>query len=154
MEFYQDFLKIEKSKFRIVLGILFVILSIFWIVIKIKKNENIDTFGWIYFGSFSLSGILNIVEGTGISSSKLFGKSFILVNDEKLSIKPSVFSKEQQFSWDEINTINYKINKLIFTKKSNNFFTLQLSKLDYSSMIEIKKIIDEIAKKKGIKIIQ
>ena len=151
MEFYKDLVIAEKSKFRIITGIVYIIISVAWITIKIKEGYTIRPFDWIYSGFFSLSGVLKIIGGTGVLYS-IFGKPFIFVDNNKISIKPRVFSKEEQISWNEISNIDHKVNRFIFNTRTNNSITLQLSKLDYSSNIEIKNIISEISKKKGIKI--
>ncbi|UBM61332.1 hypothetical protein LA303_07830 [Candidatus Sulfidibacterium hydrothermale] len=151
MEFYKDLLKIEKSKFKIVLGIVAVIISITWFIARIKQNGNLNTFDWIYGIFFGLQGILNIMEGYGISSSRIFGKAFISIDDEKIQIKTHVFSKTQILYWKEIKAINYKTNFFVFTSKNNISTNLKLSEFDYLSIKEIKKTIREIAKKNDIK---
>lgn len=121
MEIYKDLLKIEKSKARTIHGFVALIISISWIAIKIVFNENTNTFDTIFGISaalfFALTGIVNITEGFGISSSRLFGKAFILINNEKISIKSSVFVKEKTIHWNKIKTINYRVNHFLFILK-------------------------------------
>ncbi len=152
MEFYKDFLRIEKSKFKIILGILGILISIIWVIIKCRQNENLTLFDWIYIVFLGLSGVLNIIEGSGVLSSRLFGRAFIFINNDKISIKKSPFSKTDIIYWNEIGAINYKVNCFIFTSKNNFSMNLKLSKLDYSSIRKIKDMISEIAIKKNIDI--
>ncbi|MCF6172940.1 MAG: hypothetical protein L3J44_04060 [Campylobacteraceae bacterium] len=74
------------------------------------------------------------------------------IEDEKISIKKSPFSKTDIIYWNEIGAINYKVNCFIFTSKNNFSMNLKLSKLDYSSIRKIKNMISEIAIKKNIDI--
>ncbi len=152
MEINEDLLKIEKSKFKIILGILFLIIAIAWIIIKIFEHENIGTFDWIYSGIFSLNGILNIIEGIGVSSSRLFGKAYILINDENILIKKNIFDKEKKVFWNEILSIRKMSNNFVFETDNEKSLTINMSKFHYSLVRKINDTVDNIAKGKNIKI--
>lgn len=152
MELNRDLLKKEKkSIFRIVIGILFLLFSGIWIAGKIIDNETIRVFDWFYTGIFALNGIFHAIEGFGYSLLKFFGKAFIIINDELISIKREIMVKEQTIYWKDIKSIDYKLNKFLLKKNDDSILTLDLTKIDYSLKNEIKEIIDHIANIKNLK---
>jgi len=153
MELKRDLLVIEKKSItRIVFGILFFAISIVWIIDKKVTGQIISSFDWLLFVIFLLNGIVHTVEGFGFSLARLFGKAFILIDNEKIGIKKEVLSKEQNISWTDIKAISYKPIRFKVVKNDNTSFTFNLSKLDYSLIKEIKSTINEIAKEKGLHI--
>ena len=152
MEIYKDFLRIEKSKLRIVFGVLMIIFSIIIIPVKEVASEELSFLDWGLVVVFALNGILHITEGIGFSSNKLFGKAFILINNEKITIKTNVFAKEKTIYWSEIKTISYKINNYSFVTKNEKLLTLNLSKLDYFLVKNIKESVNVLAKKNKLEI--
>jgi len=151
MELKKDLLKKEKkSVFRIILGILFFVISIFWIADRIMDNLIIQPFDWLYTGIFALNGIVHTIEGFGFSIARLFGKAFVLIDSERISIKLGIIDKEQNVYWKDIKAIDYKLNKFRVENIDNTNKTLDLSKLDYVLKKEIKEIIACIAKDKNI----
>ena len=151
MEFKKDLLKKErKSVFRVILGILFFVISIIWIAVRINDNQIIRPFDWLYTGIFALNGIVHTIEGFGFSIASLFGKAFVLIDSERISIKPGIIDKEQNVYWKDVKTIDYKLNKFRFENIDNTNKTLDLSKLDYELKNKIKENIAGIAKDKNV----
>lgn len=151
MEFKKDLLgNQEKSYFRLILGAVLLIISILLIVLKSCNNEEITLFDWIYFGLFAMNGIGQIVSGFGYRIEKLFGKAFILINEDKISLKMKVVGKEQTVLWSEIKTINYNVNKLHIQKTDNTTLTFSFSEIEYALKNEIKECIKCIADDKHI----
>ena len=149
-DFKKDLLdKKGKSTFRIVTGILFLVLSITWVIIRIVYNQIIRPFDWLYFGLFALNGVMHLYEGFGFSIAGLFGKAYVSIDDKLISIKPGITKKEQNIYWKDIKTIDYKTNKYIVKNTDNTAITLDMSIFDYVLKNEIKGIIDSIAKRKN-----
>lgn len=147
MELKKDLLKKDKkSVFRIILGILFVAISIIWIADKITSDSIIRPFDWLYSGIFMLGGVIHTFEGL----AKLFGKAFVLIDSNQISIKLGLSDKEQQIYWKDIKAIGYKFNKFQIQKHDNTNINLNLSKVDYALKNEIKEVVDTIAKNKNI----
>jgi len=152
MELKRDLLKKEKkSIFRIVIGILFLLFSGIWIVDRIIDNETIRVFDWFYTGTFALNGIFHTIEGFGYSVVKFFGKAFVLINDDLISIKREIMVKEQTIYWKDIKSIDYKLNKFLLELNDDTILTIELTKFDYALKNEIKGIIDHIANNKNLK---
>ena len=151
MELKKDLLKIDrKSFFRVVLGTGFLVASCGWMMGRVIDEEVIRPFDWFYFGFFALCGIAHVVEGLGLSFERLFGKAYILINPELISLKPGVFDKGQSVYWNNIVSIDYKPNKFIIEKTDNTNVIINLSKFSYSLKNEIKGAIDCIAKEKNL----
>lgn len=151
MELKKDLLKKDKkSVFRIILGILFVAISIIWIADKITSDSIIRPFDWLYSGIFMLGGVIHTFEGFGFSLAKLFGKAFVLIDSNQISIKLGLSDKEQKIYWKDIKAIGYKFNKFQIQKHDNTNINLNLSKVDYALKNEIKEVIETIAKNKNI----
>jgi len=153
MELELDLLKgrREKSIFRIGLGILFFLIAIGGIIIKIVREKDIKLYDWFFFVMFALNGIMHLVEGLGFPFESLFGKAYILINDGFISLKAGVFEKKQFINWNEIQLIDYKLNKFIIQKQDNTVLIIDLSKFEYIINMEIKKVIIGIAKEKNIR---
>ena len=151
MEIYIDLLKkTEKSSFRIIVGIIFFLISAIWLIGKIYNNIYITGFDWFYVIAMALNGIVHIIEGFGISIEKKIGSAYVSVNEEKISIKTGIFEKQQTITWNEIQTINYKLNRYEITRKNEELFKLDLSKLNYSVKKEVNNVISKIAKEKNL----
>jgi hypothetical protein len=152
MELKIDLLKEKRKKslFGVILGILFFLVACSWIIVRIIKIEIITLFDWFYFGIMLLNGILQFTGGLGYSFGNLFGKAYILINSEVISIKAGVFDKNQFVNWSEIEFINYNLNKFEIKKTDNTNMVINLSMFDYRLINEIKKTINGIAKEKKI----
>ena len=144
--------KRKKSVFRIIFGICCGLLAVSWIIVRFFKNEIITPFDWCYFVIFVLNGVAHTTEGLGYPFESLFGKTYILINSELIKIKAGVCDKEQFINWNEIISIDYKVNlqKLEIVKADNTIQILDINKLDYKLLIEVKKTIGCIAKEKNI----
>jgi len=151
MEFKKDLLKKDKkSILKLVLGILFLVISGAWIVDRILEYQSFRLFDWFYSGILTLNGIVYTIEGSGLSISKLFGKAFVWIDNDRISIKPGIMDKEQKVYWNAIKTMDYKLNKYHIRQMDNTSITLDLSKLGYALKNEIRETLDSIAKKKNI----
>lgn len=153
MELKRDLLKIEKkSVFKIIVGMLFFVISIAWIVDKNINDQIIRPFDWLLLGIFVLNGVVHSIEGFGFSLARLFGKAFILIDNERIVIKTGVFAKEQNVSWQDIKSIANNPIRCQIARNDGTSVTLKLSKLDYSLIKDIKSTIIVFAKEKGLEV--
>ena len=147
MELNINLLENPKYAFlRIILGILLIVCSCGYIIIRITAEEAVRAFDWFYFGIFAINGIIQTIDGLGF----FYGKAYVLINPELISLKASVFDKRQSIYWNNIKFIDAKSNKLIIAKKDNTNMVVNLSKFSYSLRSKIKGTIDCIAKEKNI----
>lgn len=151
MELKKDLLKKnKKSLFRIILGILFLVISILWITNRIIDNLTIRPFDWLYTAILVLNGLVYTIDGFGFSIARLLGKAFIFIDNEQISIKRGITDKEQKVYWKSVKAIDYKLNKFRVQNIDNTSMTLDLSKFDFVLKNEIKETIISIAKEKNI----
>tara|TARA_R110001583_G_scaffold25760_12_gene93192 strand:+ start:17902 stop:18384 length:483 start_codon:yes stop_codon:yes gene_type:complete len=151
MKFEKDLL-VQKSRVKTILGGLDIVLIFLWISTKIYIKHGFDTFDIIYLIFLFLLGLLFIIEGKGIPLAKFFGKAFILIDEDQISMKKGVFSKEQTIFWDEIKAIEYKANYFLFTKHDDSLFPFKLRNLAYRFNREILDFIKVIGKHKGLEV--
>ena len=151
MEIRKNLLRNEKKSYvSFTIGVVFFIISIIWIVLKMRDGQKISLFDWFYAGIFALNGISYSMAGFGFRMVELFGKAFILINKEKISMKAKALEKEQTVLWSEIEKINYNFNKLQVHKTDNTTLTFNLSEIDFAFKNEIKEFIKSIANEKQI----
>jgi len=151
MKLEKDLL-VQKSRSKAVLGLLNLSLITAWVINRIYVGAALETFDLIYLSSLFLLGSLFILEGLGIPAAKCFGKAFILIDEERISLKKGIWNKEQTILWNEIERIEYKPNKFVFTKKDNILFPLKLRDLNYRFNREILECIKMIGHEKGLKV--
>ena len=151
MEIKKNLLRSEKKSYlSFAVGVVFFIISIIWIVLKMRDGQKISLFDWFYVGIFALNGISHSIFGLGFRIEELFGKAFILINKEKISMKAKALEKEQTVLWSEIEKINYNFNKLYVHKTDNTTLTFNLSEIDYAFKDEIKEFVKSVADEKQI----
>ena len=139
-----------KSKFVLVLGILLVLVAIGWFIAIWVRKGSASFFDWLFFILLLLNGLLQISQGLGNPIERLFGKAFVRINSQEISIKTGVFDKKQTVKWSEIHSISYKPANFIITKKDNSTYRLSMAKLGYSLIKEIKNVVSNIANDKNI----
>ena len=151
MNYTRDLLKEKKkSTFRVIIGILFFVISIFWIQNIFKAGHSLEPFDWFYSAILLLNGIVHILGGLGYSVERLIGKAYIKINSEFIKVKPGIFEKETEINWNDIDSIDYIPNVFKIHKQDKTTQLLSISKLDYSIISDIKNVISEIAKVKKL----
>ena len=140
----------EKSRWGIAYGIFFLVFLCFWIIYRITQKETFGIIECLFFGVMFLTPIRSIIEGMGISIERLIGKAYILINSELISLKSSVFDKEQLIYWDDIKSIEYRPYKFIIQKTDYTDVIIQLVKFSFILKNEIRDTVGCIAKEKNI----
>lgn len=151
MKFEKNLL-VQTSTTKTILGVLHFVIIALWIGSKIFIKETFDTFDFIYLIALFLIASLFIIEGIGVPLAKIFGKAFILIDEDQISMKIGVFSKEQTIFWDEIKAIEYKPNYFLFTKQDDSLFPFKLRNLTTRFNREILDYIKVIGKNKGLEV--
>jgi hypothetical protein len=152
MEYYRNLLKNnQKSLFRLILGILLVIGSIYIIADRIVDKGSIRAFDWSFSAIFALNGLMHIFLGLGTTIERFFGKAFIEIDTNTINIKLGVFKKAQRIDWQDIQVIGFAPHSFNFQMKDGSTQLLPVTKLDDLCISDVKKILSEIADTKKIK---
>ena len=140
----------KKSTFTLVMGIIWVVMPIIYLVAQSLKKED---------SSFSLmpimvymfvSGILQIFKGLGFTWERYFGSAYVQVNQDKIAVKTGVWKKVQLFHWDKIKSLTYKTNWFEVCTSDGSTSKLLLSELEFRTLVETREAINFIASEKGL----
>ncbi len=151
MNYYIDFLALNQvfsKKVRIGLGIIIIIDLTLMIV---NANYSPPIINWITRGILFIMLLIVIMNDFfNYNIAKLFGKAFIDINENAISMKPSILTKEQKVVWSNVESLRYDNNRLKFLLKNGKPSTIDLSKLEYKIKNDIKDAVRTIANKKNI----
>ncbi|KXK36353.1 MAG: hypothetical protein J5I52_03445 [Saprospiraceae bacterium] len=151
MNYYIDFLALNQvfsKKVRIGLGIIIIIDLTLMIV---NANYSPPIINWITRGILIIMLLIVIMNDFfNYNIAKLFGKAFIDINENAISMKPSILTKEQKVVWSNVESLRYDNNRLKFLLKNGKPSTIDLSKLEYKIKNDIKDAVRTIANKKNI----
>ncbi len=106
---------------------------------------------WAYVIVFVPSAILNLINGFDFES--LFGKAFVEIEEDLISLKLGIREKEQTVFWKDIKTVEHKLNKLQIHTIDNKIQIIDLSKSNFKLKNEIREVINSLSNEKKIKII-
>jgi hypothetical protein len=150
MNYKKDLLKIKKSKFRTIVGLLFLAYTIYYFIDKFVGNSGIRLIDLLNILVFALNGIIHTMEGFGISFPGLFGKAFIAIDKEVIIIKERVIHAERKILWEDVISVssNYKI--IQFSTLQGLTIVLKYSKYGYAESQLIKDAVYQIATERGI----
>jgi hypothetical protein len=149
-----------KSKARKALGALYILIGAIWLAIRMLSDEpvinhlTIKFLDVIYTIIFGLTGIIFLIDGSGLSISRWFGEAYIKINNTRICIRKNVFSREWILLWDEVELVEFSVIKIKFRLTDNSYRELNYDNLEYEHIQEIKKAINTIAGEKNIKIIK
>ncbi|ASB50564.1 hypothetical protein [Alkalitalea saponilacus] len=154
MELQINLLKNKKSRTRIFYGIILVLFSISFLIIKPLKDGHISTFDWVYVIVFMLLGIGHLIEGYGFSFSTFLNReAFVHIGDSGLKIKKDAFSKEKEIEWNHVKTIEYKSAQYKIGMNNNEIIHIDIPTDDYHRVQIIKESVNHYAEKNEIQII-
>jgi hypothetical protein len=148
-----------RSTVRRVLGILYILIAILWLVIRIVNNESeqgrfpLPFLDIVYSILFGISGIVFLIEGSGISIGKWFGKAYIKIDTIGIFIKKGVFSKEWVILWGEIDQVEFSVLKIKFSIKDKSPRELNYDNLEYEHIQEIKRSVRAFSVEKNIRVL-
>lgn len=152
MEYFKDLLRKKKSKYALASGIVFLSGAFLSIPMKLAENNTLSIFDWIFSTIFFWNGIYWIIIGLGFQVERIFGKAYVKIDSDKILVKTGAFEKLHEISWNEINSIYYNSGCFIIKRKNSSDYKIRLSNLKYSTIQEIKAVVDKISKSKNISI--
>jgi hypothetical protein len=153
MEIHIDLLKNRsKSIPMIILGLAAFGFLAFILIYShyVRTYHYAPLFDDMQYAILILIGVFFTYAGFGFSFLKLFGKAFVIIDKERIIIKTNVIGKEHRAQWSEIKSVRFDINQnlLIDTHYESQF--INLSKLNYDIIKDMKKAIYRIAAERGL----
>jgi hypothetical protein len=142
---------------RKIIGIIFLGLAILWTLQALYRKgspadfQNIRPFDILYILVMLMTGTFNLIEGSGKSVFGMFGESYIRINEDAVCIKKGLLSKEWKVKWEELTEAEFTMLHINFTLKSGKTRQLSFNGIDDAELLQLKKIIKEIADIKNIK---
>ncbi|MBP1637684.1 MAG: hypothetical protein H6Q18_473, partial [Bacteroidetes bacterium] len=80
----------------------------------------------------------------------LMRKAYVIINDEKISLKPDSSTKGEMIFWKDIMTIKKSGKNFEILSTDSSAYTIHLSYYDYKTADEIEYTLTNIASEKGI----
>ena len=142
--------KAKKSPFKVVLGVIYLVLACSCIGIRIIDQEGIRVSDWVFFGVFILNGIFFIIDGLGVYFEKFYSNAHILINSELISMKLSITDRKRSVYWNDIKSVDCRAEILKIEKTEGKNVLIDISELSYYLRSDIKDTICSIAKEKNI----
>jgi hypothetical protein len=144
MEYQIDLLKKSKKYwFRIIWGIVVILVVIAWFADRIIENLGISTFDWVYQLLMVLFAAWLLVTGLGYHVRKLFGSAYIRIDDHLIAFKNGIWVKGESIPWKEIKSIKFKYNQFRITRVDGS---ASLLKLPYANSIVSNEAIHAVVK--------
>ena len=147
MEFKVDFNALPKSRVRYYGGAVLLVGSLLLLIYSIKTFE---IFYIVYSLFLSAMSFVHMYEGKGKSTTSLFGKRFLYIDEEKIEFKPQIFEESTVVYWDEIESVDFKTSKIIISTKNKQNVEIDYAKLSYEIVQRLKEVLRAIEKKKHL----
>ena len=146
MELKRDLTK--KKSNRVLIIIFSVTQIIFAGYFLFRAISSSDLFYWISVFVFLGLGLINLFETINFPGKN----AFVSIDSKEIAIRAFKEHEEERINWDNVESIEYKLNKYYFTKKDNNVQVIDLSSVGFALVGEIKETVNYHAKKKNIEI--
>lgn len=152
MEYKKKLFELPKRNiFQQIIGYLLIALSFVYIGTFYFQSREIEPFNWFMFIGWLFIGILQVIQGYGISTSLLFGKTYIIINEQGIILKKISIRKEKRINWDDIESIDYLTQKIILSKKNGTQEVIKHSLFrDKETVSEVIQVLANMAEEKGI----
>ncbi|HLO61283.1 MAG TPA: hypothetical protein VK179_21205 [Bacteroidales bacterium] len=153
MELHVDLLKNgAKSIPMIILGLAAFGFLAFILIYShyVRTNHYAPVFDDMQYTILILTGVFFTYAGFGWSFLKLFGKAFVIIDKEKIVIKTTVFGKETKVKWNDVKSIQFDSDQNLLIDNDYESQFIDLSRLNYDLVKEMKKVMYGIAAERGL----
>jgi len=133
-------------KFFFILGGLFFIATGLYRIIS--RDSFVFDFTFMVDILYALLGLVWLLNGLNILNAWM--KRTVRIDETYLNFKSSALQKEKSILWNDIGSIEIKVNKLIISSKEKNLETIELGWIPYNDLIEIKTEIEKLSGEKNI----
>lgn len=141
----------EKSIFSQIAGVFYIL--VFFVFRFWFDEEPLDFWDLLvaFFGL--LAGCLFILQGRGFYYPSLWGRAYVDVDENEIIIKTRALDKERKLCWDDLDSIKFLFNGILFLKKNG-----ETEKVRYSDVIErekkkqVESVLTKISQNKNIEV--
>lgn len=153
MEYKKNLFELpKKSIFRQIFGYFFTAFAFIYIGVQYFQIKEVTALNWIIFFCFLLTGIIHILEGYGRRYFCIFGKTYIIINDDDIILKRNPIRKERKINWNDIELIDYLNEEIRIFKKDETREIIDYSLFkDKETVSEVIQVLANIAEEKGIR---
>lgn len=143
----------RSNLLQLVFGILFLIVATGFFFSRYYENGTLTLIDIMLFSLLLFNGVLNVFAYFGIHPAMLYGRAYVKINWNIVSIKQGLFEKAQIVRWDKVKSISTTRTGALKVFFSNgNEMVLNMSKLQFAIIQEIKNTVSVIAALKGISV--
>ncbi len=114
--------------------------------------SNQQRFTLVHLSIFFAAGLYYTVLGAGFNPFKTFGKAYIIVNQNQIAVKKSIWAKAMEAKWDSINEVQLNITAIRIKLNNGESFEFEYQMLDTDTIHELRTRIALTAKSKDIKV--
>ena len=138
----------KNAFYHLVIGLIFIGMTL-WVYFKGENKPNgVDQFDWVYIFIFGMVGVFFSFKGL----SSIFRKAYILVDEERIAIKPDETTKSETILWNDIEAIRQVEKNFEILKKDGSSYIIYFSYFNYENAGDLKEAIIDMASTKGISI--
>ncbi|SMO43291.1 hypothetical protein SAMN06265379_101790 [Saccharicrinis carchari] len=137
----------KKSKWRSIFGIALIAIAIGHLL-AVYFDHQLTAFNLIIAVIFIANGVFGIAGSKGYILGK---NSYVKMDEQSITIK--TIGKEKKALWEDIETIDFRNNKLKILPEDKKFQFVTLNYLNEDCSTEIRNEVIKAANKKGISII-
>ena len=138
----------KNAFYHLVIGLIFIGMTL-WVYFKGENKPNgVDQFDWVYIFIFGMVGVFFSFKGL----SSIFRKAYILVDEERIAIKPDETTKSETILRNDIEAIRQVEKNFEILKKDGSSYIIYFSYFKYENAGDLKEAIIDMASTKGISI--
>ncbi|WP_430810823.1 MULTISPECIES: hypothetical protein [unclassified Carboxylicivirga] len=109
-----------------------------------------ERFSALHLTLFCAAGLYYALMGIGLNPLNLMGKAYIIVNQQMITVKKSIFTKAIVIDWTTIEELQVNITAIRIKRKNGEPFSFDYQMLDEDTAHELKTRLALTAKKQGI----
>ncbi|PKP10418.1 MAG: hypothetical protein CVU09_07140 [Bacteroidetes bacterium HGW-Bacteroidetes-4] len=114
------------------------------------RKKSLSAFDWAYTLVFTFNAIALLMAGIGYSVERLLGRAYLKIDAREITLKPGILKKERSLEWEQLNGLDYKPNCYEFLLKNGERVKLNLYKLRFEEIQELKRVIKILATQNNI----
>ncbi len=149
MSLYIDLLKDsphQKKLFKFI-GTGWGIIAVSWIIVKLYERTPFRLFDWFYVSFMMLYFIVFMAR---IIKPDIFGKAFVRIDENVISMKISPNAKEYNIPWAQVSKLLYRVTFLDIFLVDGSSVSIDLTNVGYENIQKIKVVIQQVCRAKGI----